>query len=44
MKTNNFTISIPTPKCKQENADETNLRSLIYQSDGHMYTSWDKKV
>lgn len=29
--------------CIQENSKPTELRSLIYQSDGHLYTTWDKK-
>lgn len=29
--------------CIQENHGEEDIRSLIYQSDGHLYTSWDKK-
>lgn len=29
--------------CIQENSKENDLRSLIYQTDGHLYTTWDKK-
>jgi sulfatase maturation enzyme AslB (radical SAM superfamily) len=29
--------------CIQENHNEDNIRSLIYNQDGHMYTSWDKQ-
>ena len=29
--------------CIQESSGEDDLRSLIYQTDGHLYTSWDKK-
>jgi sulfatase maturation enzyme AslB (radical SAM superfamily) len=30
--------------CIQENHNENNIRSLIYNQDGHMYTSWDKQA
>jgi len=29
-------------KCIQETNTNENIRSLIYQSDGHLYTSWNK--
>ncbi len=29
--------------CIQESSNGDDLRSLIYQTDGHLYTSWDKK-
>jgi len=29
--------------CIQEASKESDLRSLIYQTDGHLYTAWDKK-
>lgn len=29
--------------CIQENSDSEDIRSLIYQADGHLYTTWDKK-
>jgi uncharacterized Fe-S cluster-containing radical SAM superfamily protein len=28
--------------CIQENNNQLNIRSLIYQEDGHLYTTWDK--
>jgi len=29
--------------CVQENSNGENIRSLIYQEDGHMYLTWDKQ-
>lgn len=29
--------------CIQESNDHEDIRSLIYQADGHLYTAWDKK-
>jgi uncharacterized Fe-S cluster-containing radical SAM superfamily protein len=29
--------------CIQENSNSEDIRSLIYQHDGHLYTTWDKK-
>lgn len=29
--------------CIQEDSGDDDIRSLIYQEDGHLYTSWDKK-
>lgn len=29
--------------CIQENSKNDDIRSLIYQTDGHLYTTWDKK-
>jgi len=28
--------------CIQESSSDSNIRSLIYREDGHLYTSWDK--
>lgn len=30
--------------CIQENHNEEDIRSLIYQEDGHMYTTWNSKA
>jgi len=36
-------ISVATfDYCIQENSNSDDIRSLIYQSDGHLYTTWDK--
>jgi len=29
--------------CIQESSNGDDLRSLVYQTDGHLYTTWDKK-
>ena len=30
--------------CVQESSNDETIRSLIYQEDGHLYTSWNSKA
>ena len=40
-----FDISVTVSDyCIQETSNEENLRSLIFEDDGHLYTSWNSKA